>query len=117
MKKSIKAALFSGLVFPGTGHFSLELYQRGMIFFAPALASLLFLIYYSLNKAYTIADQIQRGEIPLDQATITNLILAAPTGSEQLMLNIATWTIIACWIISIIDSYRRGHIAEQKDKA
>ena len=113
MKKSIKAALFSGLVFPGTGHFSLKRYQRGMIFFVPTLLSLLLLVHYSLGKAYAIADQIELGKIPLDTATITALIAAPPVGTELLKLQIATWTIIVCWIVSIIDSYRLGKTADQ----
>jgi len=112
MRKSIKAALYSGLVFPGTGHFSLKRYQRGMIFFAPTMLSLLLLIHYSLGKAYAIADQITLGKIPLDTEAITNLIAAPPTGTELLRLQIATWTIIVCWIVSIVDSFRLGKIAD-----
>lgn len=115
MKKSIKAALYSGLVFPGTGHFSLKRYQRGMIFFVPTMLSLLLLIHYSLGKAYAIADQITLGKIPLDTETITDLIAAPPTGTELLSLQIATWIIIVCWAVSIIDAYRLGKAADQSD--
>ena len=115
MRKSIKAALFSGLVFPGTGHFSLQRYQRGMIFFVPTLLSLLLLIHYSLGKAYAIADQITLGKIPLDTGAITALIAAPPVGTDLLRLQIATWTIIVCWIAGIIDSYRIGKAADQSD--
>jgi hypothetical protein len=113
MKKSIKAALFSGLVFPGAGHFSLKRYQRGMIFFVPTLLSLLFLVHYSLSKAYAIADQITLGKIPLDTELITSLISAPPVGTELLKLQIATWIMIVCWIVSIVDSYRLGKQADQ----
>ena len=112
MRKSIKAALLSGLVFPGVGHFSLNRYQRGWIFFAPSLMSLIFLVYYSLNKAYAIADQIALGKIPLDTEVITNLITAPPAGAEWLSLQIATWIIIVCWAASIIDSFRLGYMAD-----
>ncbi len=113
MRKSIKAALLSGLVFPGTGHFSLDRYQRGLLFFIPSFLGLLYLLRYSLNKAYTISDQIALGTIPLDTAVITNLISAPPEGTELLTLQIATWAIIICWVVSIIDSYRLGKIADQ----
>ncbi len=115
MKKSIKAPLLSGLVFPGTGQFSLDLYGRGMIFFLPSLVSLIVLIHYSLSKAYGIVDLIEQGKIPLDTAVITNLISAPPTGAEMLKIQIATWVIIVCWGLSIIDSYRQGRIADRKD--
>ncbi len=113
MKKSIKAALLSGLVFPGTGHFSLDSYPRGLLYFVPSALGLLYLIRYSLNQAYTIADQIALGTIPLDTAVITNLITAQPEGTELLKLQIATWAIIICWVVSIIDSYRIGKITDQ----
>jgi len=115
MKKSVKALLISGLVFPGTGHFSLERYQRGLLFFLPAALSILYLIRYSLDKAYTIAEQIQLGQIPLDTVVITNLIAAQPGGAEWLKLKIATWIFIFCWVVSMIDSFRLGKIADQSD--
>lgn len=114
MRKSIKAALFSGLVFPGVGHFSLKRYQRGMVFFAPSMLSLIFLIYHALNKAYFIADQIERGAVSLDTAAIIKLISAPPVGTELLMLNTATWIIIGCWVVSIIDSFMLGNIMDKK---
>jgi hypothetical protein len=51
--------------------------------------------------------------VPLDADAISNLILAAPAGPELLILNIAQWLFVACWIISIIDSYRAGKLADQ----
>ena len=114
MKKSIKAPLLSGLVFPGTGQFSLGLFGRAMIFFLPSFISLIVLIHYSLSKAYAIADLIKQGKIPLDTAVITNLIAAPPSGAELLKIQIATWLIIVCWLLSIVDSYLQGRIADQK---
>ena len=116
MRKSIKAALLSGLVFPGVGHFSLNRYQRGLVFFAPTFFALIMLIRYSLNKAYTIADQISVGAIPLDTAVITNLISSPPEAAEMLRLQMATWIIILCWVISIVDSFRLGRILDQENK-
>lgn len=112
MKKSVKAVLLSGLLFPGTGHFSLKRYQRGMLFFIPALMSLVFIINYVLNKALSIADQILQSPIPLDAEAISQMIYPANGASEVFMLNLATWIFIACWIISMIDSYRLGKVAD-----
>lgn len=116
MKKSIKAALLSGLVFPGTGYFSLNHPRRGLACFIPSLLSVIFLIHHALGKAYAIAGQIERGAINGDTATVTNLILTPPTAQEMLQLNIATWVIILCWGISIVDSFRLGHHADQQQK-
>lgn len=113
MKKSIKAALLSGLAFPGVGHFSLGKYPRGLLFFLPTILSMIVLVHYSLGKAYAIADQISLGKIPLDTAVITSLISAPPVAGEWLRLQIATWIIIACWAIGIIDAYRLGLQADK----
>lgn len=113
MKKSVKAALLSGLVFPGVGQFSLKRYLRGLVFFVPAMLSLVFIVDSSMRRAFAIAGQIERGDVPLDADAISNLILAAPAGTELLMLNIAQWLLVVCWIISIIDSYRAGKLADQ----
>jgi len=115
MRKSIKAPLLSGLVFPGTGQFSLHLGGRAMIFFLPSLVSLIVLVHYSLSKAYAVVDLIEQGKVPLDTGVITNLISAPPVGAEMLKIQIATWVIIVCWLASIVDAYRQGRIADKKD--
>jgi hypothetical protein len=116
MKKSVKAALFSGLVFPGVGQFSLKRYARGLIFFAPAMTGLAFMLNNSIQKALSIVDKIERGEVPLDPDAIANLISATASRSESLMLAAAQWIIILCWIISIIDAYRLGKLADQAEQ-
>lgn len=115
MKQSTKALLFSGLVFPGAGHFSLDLYSRGLIFFLPSFLSLIVLVHHSLSKAYAIADMIAQGNVPLDTTVITALITAAPPTPEMLKIQISTWIIIVCWLLGMIDSYRQGKIAELKN--
>lgn len=116
MKKSIKAALYSGLVFPGAGQFSLQRYLRGMIFFIPSMISILFVVNHILSQAMSIVDQIERGEMPMDPAVISNLISAGSGGNEFMMLNTAQWIFIVLWILSIIDAYQLGEISDQADK-
>jgi hypothetical protein len=116
MKKSIKAALFSGLLFPGTGHFSLKLYMRGMIFFVPALLCLLYLGNSFMQEAYTLADQISLGNVPLDPDAIANLLNNPGSREAQFKMQVTIWIMIACWIISVIDAFRLGYIADQKEK-
>jgi hypothetical protein len=113
MKKSVKAALLSGLVFPGVGQFSLKRYARGLIFFAPSMGSLVFMLDNSMRRAFSIVDKIESGEVPLDPDAIANLISATASSSETFMLAAAQWIIIICWIISIIDAYRLGTLADQ----
>jgi hypothetical protein len=113
MKKSVKAALFSCLVFPGTGHFILKRYQRGLIFFIPAMLGLLFIIKHAAPTAFLLLEQIQLGTVTLDANAISSLIASPPGDAKLPMLSIASWTIVACWLISIVDSFRLGRIDEQ----
>jgi hypothetical protein len=116
MKKSVKAALFSGLVFPGVGQFSLKRYARGLIFFLPAMSSLVFMLDHSMRNAFSIVDKIERGEVPLDPDAIANLISATASSSDSRMLAAAQWLIVLCWVVSIIDAYRLGIQADQSDQ-
>ena len=114
MKLSFKAALLSGLAFPGTGHFILKQYLRGMIFFLPSLISLLYLLRYSVNKANALATQIAQGNIPLDTAVISRAIAASPVDAELGQLEFAAWVLFASWLLGIADSFRQGQIADRK---
>ena len=110
MKRSTSAALISGLVFPGAGHLYLRRYGRACIFLLPSLVSIVYLSQQVMTRASAILDKISSGALPLDPALIA-LQLEAPGGSDMLM-SLASWVAILCWIGSIIDSFV---IARQSD--
>jgi hypothetical protein len=114
MRKSIKAALFSTLLFPGAGHFSLKRYKRGLVFFVPAILCIIYLISYVFNEASIIAEQMANGNLPPDPEAIAKLV-TNPPGETQFKIQAVTWIFIACWIISIVDSFQLGYTADQKD--
>lgn len=116
MKKSVEAALYSALLFPGTGHFSLKKYRRGMIFFIPSLAGLFYLADFALNKASTIAEQIMQGDISIGPDSIANLISTPGTNHELLQLHVITWILGIAWAIGIVDAYHQGTIADKISK-
>lgn len=55
-----------------------------------------------------ITEQIQSGDVSLDVAAITELVLRQSTGADAQMLNIAAVTLTICWLIGIVDAYRIG---------
>lgn len=116
MRKTVKAVLFSALIFPGTGHFTLGRYKRGLLFFIPALLGLLILVYAAIDKAQTLAAQIGQGQVPLDAVALSDLVLSSTGENELLVLNIATWLLIICWIAGMIDSFRVGKAADRAAK-
>ena len=112
MKMSVKAALFSGLVFPGAGHLILKRYARAFVLCALTLLALCFIVNDVMLKASAIADKILSGAVSADATAI--IALVADSGVESNMVDIAGYVILACWIAGILDSYRIGRM---KDKA
>jgi hypothetical protein len=113
MTISIKAALLSGLIFPGVGHMVLKQYLRGSILMLSALIALSVIVTKAIKQALTIVDRINNGEIPVEAGAITDLVAKSTSGAEDSIMNIAVLVVGACWLIGIVDSYRLGIIQEK----
>ena len=95
MKQQTKAALLSGLAFPGLGQLILlKRPIRGLLFTLPALASFTWLMHTLLNEAL-------QGKLVPDPVIITTRLHEASaipgTGT-------AGWILLACWLASILDA-------------
>lgn len=104
MRKSIKAPLFSLLLFPGTGHFVVRHWLRGLLFALPVLAACVFIVTYSVDKAFDTVDQILAGEVAADTASIEAALEAPPPEDTARLLDAATWLILACYIGAAVDA-------------
>ena len=113
MTYSIKAALLSGLVFPGVGHLYLKRYLRGFLLAAGAAVVTYFLVSVAVNSAMDIAGKIEGGNVPLNAEDISALVSKASQENER-STDIATAILLALWAIGIVDSYREGRA---RDKA
>ena len=113
MKPSIKAAIFSAIICPGAGHWVLKCYRRALVLFVITLIAISVITMRALQQARVIADKIASGDIPLDPQIITSKVHEAVSGDGSLLINGATWTLLACWIIGIVDAYRLG---KQQDR-
>ena len=113
MKRSSKAALLSGLVFPGIGHIVLKQYLRGSILILFALGALSVIVTRIFQRALTLVDRINSGDIPVDTGAITEMVSNSTSGADSFIENIAVVVLVACWLIGIIDSYRLG-VTQQK---
>jgi hypothetical protein len=108
MRKSIKAALLSALVFPGCGHLLLRRYRSALALLAISLGALAILLNDAIKQANAIATKILANEIPLDAQAISDSVEAASRASNSSAATIAMWILSACWLIGIIDAYRIG---------
>jgi TM2 domain-containing membrane protein YozV len=114
MKASMKAALWSALVFPGTGQMYLKRYVRGLSLMVVALTGLGVLIAQAVTVALRVLDTIQLQGGPLDINAITNRVAASSTASGEWYSPLIVPMIVVCWIYSVIDAYLLG---KKKDGA
>jgi len=113
MKRSSKAALLSGLVFPGIGHMVLKQYPRGSVLMLSALVAFSVIVTRLFQRALIVVDHINSGEIPIETRAITEAIANSASSADSLIVNISVIILGACWLIGIIDSYKLG-IAQEK---
>ena len=106
----MKAALLSAFVLPGAGHFFLKRYLSGLILMMVSSGAAYFLISGTVERALQIAEDIQRGEVPLDVLAITELVSQQPVGAEAQSIDIAWAILIIVWLVGIVDSYRAGKL-------
>jgi len=107
MKKATKAALLSGLVFPGVGQMYLKRFGRGLLFMVPVLFGVALIVVMAAAGAMESLRAIQAQGGAVDTNTLTALAQSHTkdtTGSFQAIL----WFIIFCWLFAIIDAYLIG---------
>jgi len=114
MKASIKAALLSALVFPGSGQMYLKRYVRGLIPMVLVLAGLGVLIVQAAIGALQVLDkmQIQLQGGTVDMNAVSNLAAGSSTHGDPYS-SLLSIGIAVCWIFSVIDAYRLG---KEKDR-
>jgi TM2 domain-containing membrane protein YozV len=107
VRRSTKAALLSGLVFPGVGHLYLKRWIVGTLLFGVAACASWYIGAVVMDTASVIAEKIQSGAVTPDIDTITRLVAEQSSGTEQ-AINLAKIAWIGCWVIGIVGSYWQG---------
>lgn len=102
MKLSIKAVLFSALVFPGSGHWLLGRPARGALFAVPTLAGGAYIVADLLQRASLLMAQVESGALAFDPAAISARLNANSEGGAWMTLAITVCVI--CWCGSIVDA-------------
>ncbi len=117
MKQSYKAALFSLLLYPGSGHLLLNRYPMGLLIAGTATACLGILVFSAISIAQTISDKILSGELALDSAQIGAEISVQTATDGSAITTIATWLLVFCWLAGTADAFRLGHRLDQANKS
>lgn len=102
MKRSVKAALLSGLVFPGLGQLVLRRPLRGAAFLLPMALAVVYLLRRVLQLADTILTDLNSGALPFDPVAIAERVHAS--GGDDLSITLASWLCLLCWIGSVADA-------------
>lgn len=123
--RAVKAALLSAFVFPGIGLWWLKRYWRGCIFVIPTGLIVIYLCRLFTQILAPIQQKLQRqvemGAIdPFDLAGLyvrlyKELFLALEP--HQTQLELAKYTLIICWLCSILSSYFVGKKLDQSEAA
>jgi hypothetical protein len=116
VKKSTKAALLSGLVFPGIGHLYLKQWLVGIVLFGIAALASWYIGAVVMDTASAIAEKIQSGAITPDINMITRLVQEQTSGTER-AIHWARNVWLACWVIGIAGSYWQGIGQDQPEDA
>ena len=116
MKQSYKAALFSALLYPGSGHLLLKHYPMGLLLAGTATGCLGALLLRAFAIAGAISDKILNGDIPLDMVRISNEISLQSAASGSTTVTIATWLLVVCWLVGTADAFRLGRRRDESDR-
>lgn len=107
MKISLTTAVYSGVVFPGSGYFIIHCNKRAIAFILAALICLAFVMYEAYYKAQIIAqDIITSGVIPTSISQLREQIETTPGILTPFELNSIYAIIALIWLVGLIDSYR-----------
>jgi hypothetical protein len=104
MNRSTKAALLSGLVFPGVGQWFQGRRGMALLFALPALVAGYAYLNHSLDEANALAGQIMSGAVALDPAALEAKLENQPT---PLWVTLCGVVFLLCWVGSVIEALRR----------
>lgn len=108
MSKSIKAALWSGLVFPGAGHLFLQRYGRGIGLIGVSAICLFIIVSNAAEQAMAVVAKIEADGVMPDPSRILALASQGSAAADTQSLSIATMVLLVCWIVGVLDAYRLG---------
>ncbi len=91
----------------------LKQYLRGSVLMLSALVAFSVIVTRLFQRALTIVDRINSGDIPADTGAIAEMVSNSTGGADSLVESTAVIVLGACWLIGIIDSYRLGATQEE----
>lgn len=117
MKKSLKAALLSGVLGAGAGHLYLKRYRRGAILIVSTLSTLVVIATQAVKQAQVIFGKITpEGGEAMNFDDISSLVAQNSTNEELLLTNGATMLMMLIWTFGVFDAYKIGKDMDNNEK-
>jgi len=111
MKKSVKSALLSALIFPGVGQISAGYKKRGWLIILINCVLLFLMFSEIVQQAHNVINTMQKNAIALDVEQISNTTSVLIGFSNSSYLNSLLIILMISWSYTILDAY---HIADKK---
>lgn len=108
MKTENKALLLSALVLPGLGQIALRRYKTGIAIIILVVISLYRMMSIAMQQANAMVNQLMAQGQTLDMQAIADAAGQSAASGANSAYNFYMWTIIICWIVSIVDVWLRG---------
>jgi len=106
MKKSIKAALLSALIFPGVGQLATGKKTKGWGFIVSTLIIVYLMISEIIKKAKQVINDMQESGVAINTESVSQATSQMNGFSDNTYLNMLLVTFIIIWLLSIIDAGR-----------
>lgn len=108
LSRRSKSLLLSALVYPGVGHLYLKRHGRGAALMAMTTAGLAVIVVTMAAKAMVLWEKLQHGDLPPDAGAIMELLDQSAMGHAGLLLDVAGYAVLLCWLFGMVDAYRIG---------
>ncbi len=112
MSYAFKAALLSGLLYPGAGHINLTSYKRGITLILMTSIGFIVLISEAMQRATVIANKIAAEGGVVSVSSVAKALEEMSLASSGGMLGFFMVGLFAIWVLGIVDAYRLGHIKD-----
>lgn len=114
MSSAIKAVLLSAFVMPGAGHWHLKSYTKAAVITATIFVCIGLIVREAVIRTQVVIEKIQADGSTFDFSRIFELTKQAIQQGDTQLVAIATYTIIGCWLLGLLDAYRLGRQADKK---
>lgn len=108
MRRSIKGALLSGLVFPGLGQAVLRHYGRAAALMATVSIAIAVIVVKAVQEGLAVMSEIDLESGGVDLDTVSNAVDKASATFSGTLYNSLILLILVCWVVGIVDAYSVG---------